>query len=367
MSKLTKIIFGLGIFALIPITLLLSPKPTQAFEQHLNSLVYELVSKSKGVNATDNVDYFVQQGETVELRLTVRNRSRNYRALMWYGKSDLPVEGPSYPNAHCIGVGTVGPRDHQPSWIDPSSFVINGNRFTYYDGEPIYKGKLLVIKFNVKISNDAQAGLYALPWGLVREFDEWGKLVDANGRNYSGDIAWRFAVSCNSQDTYRRGTFNNTKEGYSLSYYPCMVDKTHTPYGAGMINSNSFAINDPGIATDLYLSGELWIPKFQINISYQQLGSDDIQTYAQHFWELNKNDTNPYVHKVVSDFTETTIAGQSTYQFELEGSFKSDGGGWVVNSRQIYTFFRARSGKVLMVEYTANNPTAAEIVNSIRV
>lgn len=204
MSKLTKIILGLGIFALIPIALLSSPKPTQAFEQHLNSLVYEVVDQSSNKLA-NYVDYQVNRGDTINMWVTLKNRSRNSKALMWYGKNDLPVEGPNYPNAHCIGIGTTEPRDREVYFLDESSFVINNNRFTYYNGSPVYKGDNLTLNWQIKITSEnyPKDGVFSLKLAPVREFDEWGLRVNAsNVKTVKQYIEWIFVVGNPTLHTY---------------------------------------------------------------------------------------------------------------------------------------------------------------------
>jgi hypothetical protein len=98
-------------------------RPAQAFESFPRSLAWELISQS-GEIAYNAAGYpygihYVQPGDTVEMSIAVRNRSRNRQAEMWYGKSALLSEGPSYPNAHAIGVGTWDPMDNIPHFSIP--------------------------------------------------------------------------------------------------------------------------------------------------------------------------------------------------------------------------------------------------------
>ncbi|MDD5606028.1 MAG: hypothetical protein PHR51_01740 [Patescibacteria group bacterium] len=171
----------------------------KAFEQFPRSLAWELVSQS-GDTHYDSLGYpyaihYVQPGETVNMWVTVRNRSRNRQAEMWYGKSALLDEGPNYPNAHAIGLGTWAPMDHVPSFLDPSSFVINGNRFAYYDGSPINKGQTMTLQFQVKIKEGIANGAYDLTTSFVREFDEWGWRDNGKGQNHHyRSMLWKFVV-----------------------------------------------------------------------------------------------------------------------------------------------------------------------------
>jgi hypothetical protein len=187
-----------------------------AFQQFPRSLAWELMSQS-GVQKVDfNGDpyavHYVQPGETVQMHVTVRNRSRNRQAEMWYGASSILPEGPNYPNAHAIGLGTWDPMDNIPSFLDPSSFVINGNRFAYYNGEPINKGQSMTLNFQVKIKDGVADGTYDLVTSFVREFDEWGWRDNGRGQNHRyRSMLWKFVVG----DEYNLQTTSDYSVGYT--------------------------------------------------------------------------------------------------------------------------------------------------------
>jgi len=193
LSILTKLVAVVLICSFIPI------QPAQAFEQLPRSLRWELVSQS-GTTAYNDAGYpygivYANPGDTVDMWVTVKNRSSNPRGQVWYGKSALLYEGPQYPNAHAIGVGTWDPMDNIPSFLDPSSFVINGNRLAYYDGAPIYKGQTMTLHWQVKVKDNIPNSTYNLVLSLVREFDEWGYRVTSSGANhrYQG-LLWQFKI-----------------------------------------------------------------------------------------------------------------------------------------------------------------------------
>jgi hypothetical protein len=180
-------------------SLMLSALPAQAFEQLPRSLAWQLVGQSGETAYWDGqYTYGVHRakaGDTVTMWATVKNLSRNPRGEVWYGRSSLLPEGPQYPNAHAIGVGTLDPMDNTPSWMDKSSFVINDNRFMYYDGSPVYKGQTVTFQWQIKIAANAPDGIYPLSLGLVREFDEWGFRVNANGANHHfQNMYWQFVI-----------------------------------------------------------------------------------------------------------------------------------------------------------------------------
>ncbi|MFH1088312.1 MAG: hypothetical protein V1719_00535 [Patescibacteria group bacterium] len=171
---------------------------SSAFEQFPRSLAYNVIEQSglpqSDLGPTSYAVHYARPGDTISMFVTVKNLSRNSKALVWYPKKDLLDEGIDYPSAHAIGVGVVN--DESPYWVDPSSFVINGNRLAYYDGPAVYKNNYMTISWQIKISQYAPYGVYTLDLGLLREFDEWGMRTYVNGRNSDDQfIRWVFKVS----------------------------------------------------------------------------------------------------------------------------------------------------------------------------
>ncbi|MFA5967249.1 MAG: hypothetical protein WC805_01900 [Patescibacteria group bacterium] len=171
---------------------------SSAFEQFPRSLVYAVVSQSgvPQVSAADGTSYavhYAKPGDTVDMYVVVKNLSKNTKALVWYPQHELAAET-NMPNAHAIGAGTFG--DVQPTWLDNSSFIMNGNRLAYYDGPAVHKGKYMVLAWRIKIANSAVLGNYPLDVALVREYDEQGNRVYNNGKTYPiSYIHWVFNVS----------------------------------------------------------------------------------------------------------------------------------------------------------------------------
>ena len=187
---------------------------SSAFEQFPRSLAYNVVEQSglaqSDLGPTPYAVHYARPGDTVSMSVTVKNLSRNSKALVWYPKNSLLDEGADYPNAHAIGVGVVN--DESPYWIDSSSFVINGNRLAYYDGPAVYKNNYMTISWQVKISQYAPYGAYTLDLSLLREWDEWGIRTYSNGRDSDDQfIRWIFKVS--DQNVYNLNT--TAISGYS--------------------------------------------------------------------------------------------------------------------------------------------------------
>ena len=173
---------------------------SSAFEAFPGSLNYSLEAQS-GESSSGGYIVKANPGDTVRMWIRVKNLSNNPKSQVWYGKSALIPEGERYPNAHAIGVGVFEPLDWQPQWIDPNSFVIHGNRLTYYDGPPVYRGQTIDLAWDVKVRANCPPSVQELRLNLVREFDTWG-----NKTNGDKSIAWRFIVAGGGDDLDRINT-----------------------------------------------------------------------------------------------------------------------------------------------------------------
>jgi len=231
--------------------------PAGAFQALPNSMIYEFKSQSGTISADGTAhEVTANAGDTVQLSLTVANRSQNPAGRVWYGTSALLSEGPDYPNAHAIGVGTARPFDNVPSWIDSSSFVINNNRFVYYDGAAVNPGDEITLTWDVKISATAANGTYDLYVGLVREFDEWGRQWKNGMILPNPDIFWRFVIG--------GGTTTPTAGGLTVSIAsdtpaPGQIANnantnftkiTLTPSAGATVDITSVYVTRSGLSTD---------------------------------------------------------------------------------------------------------------------
>jgi len=181
--------------------------------------------------------------------VTVKNRSTNPRGKVWYGKSVLLYEGPNYPNAHAIGVGTWDPMDSIPNFLDASSFVINGNRLAYYDEAPVHQGQTMTLRWRVKVKNNIPDGTYNLVLSLVREFDEWGYRVTSSGANhrYQG-LLWQFVVGGDSAYTsYTLSKYGLTFD-YPIPQSAAILNVSDNPayLGEGVVWQATYGVPDTG-------------------------------------------------------------------------------------------------------------------------
>jgi len=368
LSILTKLMAVALVISFIPV------RPAQAFEQLPRSLRWELVDQNGTSQQThvNSVGYsygviYAQPGETVNLSLTVANRSTNPRGQVWYGASDILSEGPGYPNAHAIGVGTWDPMDHIPSFLDPSSFVINNNRFAYYEGPAIYRDGRMGVYFNVKIKDSTPSGVYDLVVSLVREFDEWGYRVNPNGTNhrYRG-VLWKFVIgdAIYLDPGVQWKQFTNIRHGYAFNYPDVKIVG-----GYPVVMSNHYDVYNPSLAASISVNGRIW-GEYGLSIGTgYELDCGDYrnmspQEAAKHIWNCQKADSNPNLTKTISELRSRVLAGQATYEFDVATYFNP--GSSLADRHEAYTFFKSSDGTTFNVQWRVGDSISERIVDSIR-
>ncbi|MFA6398288.1 MAG: hypothetical protein WCW55_01570 [Patescibacteria group bacterium] len=154
---------------------------------------YEWVRQSGTISADQLAHEYqgVTAGQTIPLSLTMINRS----GTTIKGKSALPVGTKQVP-VGVWGIGTQNPQDGTPSFLDLSSFVLNNNRFVYYDGADVPNGGEITFTWNIKMAASLSNGTYKLYVRPVSEFLAWTRQVK-NGITLPGtnsDIFWQFVV-----------------------------------------------------------------------------------------------------------------------------------------------------------------------------
>ncbi|MBU1092221.1 hypothetical protein KJ836_00920 [Patescibacteria group bacterium] len=172
------------------------PSNAAAIEFFPNPVRYQWVSQN-GTVVGDATTVYGNAGDTVAMSLTIKNRQIDPAAKMLYGKSTLAPEASPYQGAHELRLGVKD--DAILPWIDSSSFLPNpdgaANRLAVYDGPAANVNDTLTFNFNLKIASGTVDGTYALPIGLLREFDAWARQVNAAGTLLpSSDIFWNVVV-----------------------------------------------------------------------------------------------------------------------------------------------------------------------------
>lgn len=155
---------------------------------------YEWMAQSGNVSKDGLAHEYnnLQPGQTITLSLTMINRSGNtIRARHRLAQSpDKQVPVGSW------GIGTQNPQDGTPSFLDSSSFFLNNNRFTYYEGDDVENNRMINFSWTIKLKSNLANGTYYLYLRPVCEYLAWTRQVK-NGITLPGtdsDIYWKFRV-----------------------------------------------------------------------------------------------------------------------------------------------------------------------------
>lgn len=186
------------------------PSNAAAIEFFPNPVRYQWVSQN-GTVVGDATTVYGNAGDTVAMSLTIKNRQIDPAAKVLYGKSTLLPEASPYQGAHELRLGVKD--DAILPWIDSSSFLPNpdgaANRLAVYDGPAANVGENLTFSFNLKIASGTADGTYALPVGLLREFDAWARQVNTAGTLLpSSDIFWNVVVGAGGPITGPTGALS---------------------------------------------------------------------------------------------------------------------------------------------------------------
>jgi len=161
-------------------------------QQSISGPYRYLWKAQNGTISTDGTAHEITaaRGDIIAMSVTLINRS----GRVIKGLPSLPVVAGKV-NYGGWGLGTSKPIDNKPKWLDPSSFVINGNRFVYYNGADVPDGGEFTLAWNIKISPTAILGTYKLYLNCVKEWENWTQQVSKEGILLkSPDIFWRVKV-----------------------------------------------------------------------------------------------------------------------------------------------------------------------------
>jgi len=229
MKKLVK---SLSYLLTISLIVFLLPTNTNAATP---TYMYEWMNQSGTISSDGLAHEYtnLQAGQTLQLSLTLMNQAGNtIRARHRLGNSpgkQVPIG--SY------GIGSQTPyQDGTPSFLDPSSFVLNNNRFAYYDGDDVPHGGVMTISWNIKLKENLANGAYNLYVRPVSEYNAWTR-QSKNGKllpDTNSDIFWRLVVGRinNSEDqitenrrikiadmtTSNMLSYQSSKYGFSFDY-----------------------------------------------------------------------------------------------------------------------------------------------------
>ncbi|MBU1092707.1 hypothetical protein KJ836_03520 [Patescibacteria group bacterium] len=216
MKKLVK-----SLSYLLAVSLIVFLLPTNTTATTTPTYMYEWINQSGNISSDGLAHEYtnLQAGQTLQLSLTLKNKSGStIRARHRLGNSpgkQVPVG--SY------GIGSQTPyQDGTPSFLDLSSFVLNNNRFVYYDGTDVSPEGLFVMSWNIKLKENLANGVYNLYVRPVSEYNAWtrqsknGKLLPDN----NSDIFWRLVVGDGSSSYTPDGwsTYTDQHNYFSIQY-----------------------------------------------------------------------------------------------------------------------------------------------------
>jgi len=210
-----KLISGLVLTAMIASFVVVPTTPVSAATIYK----YEWVAQSGTISPDGYAHQYTNlvPGQTLDLWLTLTNRS----GKTIVGKSGLPIEPGKQVPVGAWGIGTQNPQDGTPYFLDTSSFILNNNRFVYYDNENLgdwADGQSRTMGWTIKLANNLADGVHDLYYRPVSEYLAWTQQVK-NGYTLPGtdsDIFTRLIVGSGVSSTYL--TYTNQQYGFSFDY-----------------------------------------------------------------------------------------------------------------------------------------------------
>jgi len=184
---------------------------------------YEWVSQSGTISADGLAHEYtnLEAGQTINLSLNLRNRTGN--TIRNRHRLGNPEAGKQVPIGS-YGIGSQTPKqDGTPSFLDLSSFILNNNRFVYYDGPDVPDNGLITMNWTIKLASNLSDGVYNLYVRPVSEYLAWTRQIK-NGKllpTTSSDIFWRLTVGEGATDEYI--TYTNSEYGFSFEYKSNLV------------------------------------------------------------------------------------------------------------------------------------------------
>lgn len=218
---------------------------------------YEWVSQSGTISADGLAHEYagLSAGQTLNLTLSMINRS----GTTIKGKDALgAVPSGKQVQVGAWGIGTQNPQDGTPSFLDASSFVLNNNRFVYYNGADVPNGGTITFNWTIKMSTTVANGVYNLYVRPVSEYNAWTRQYK-NGRTFSStnsDIFWRLTVGSGSTTAPTGGLSVSTAYGTPAAGQIAnnangnFTKITLTPASGASVSINSLYVTRSGLSTD---------------------------------------------------------------------------------------------------------------------
>jgi hypothetical protein len=169
-------------------------------------------------------------------------------------------------------------------------------------------------------------------------------------------------------------TFTNQAYKYSFRYPP-----------SGVVGSNDHGTQteDTDCCTWLYVA--LKEPSTDNNVlsiraydsanyadspELQKLINGPTEGFAQKFWQTNKDDDNPYLpndKEKVGELTETSVAGETAYQFTVRGDLTFiEGGGQLVDQETTIVILGGPAGVKFLAIYWSATQEFQQALSSLQ-
>lgn len=349
MEKTVKAVTWLLVTSLIASFMLIPAQPASATPVYR----YEWVSQSGTVSPDGYAHQYtgLVAGQTINLSLTLINRS----GTTIVGKSSLPITPGYQVPIGSWGVGTQNPQDGTPYFLDSSSFILNNNRFVYYDNENLGdwpNGASRTMGWTVKLTNNLVNGVYSLYVRPVSEYNAWTQQYK-NGKtlpSYNSDIFWQFVVGGGTVSHI----YTNSAHGLQLTL----------PDGY-LAKSNDYGVMDAALAQAFYITSQI--------VDTGVTPIIDIYTYnvpavGQSFYDFVQSIYNLNYSKgqTTTDITQANYDGALAYEFGLQNGYHSSTGGGLLRLPGARVTLLQWNGKTYTFLQTGESPVLRNILSSIR-
>lgn len=364
MKKLVKSLSYLLATSLI---VLILPTNTQAAPNY----IYEWISQNGAISADGLAHEFtnLQAGQTIQLSLILRNES-DYTVRAKHLRGN-PEPGHQVP-AGSYGIGSQTPyQDGTPNFLDLSSFVLNNNRFVYYEGEDVSHGRDVHIAWTIKLKDNLVNGVYKLYVRPVFEYIAWTKQIK-NGQllpSTNSDIFWRFVVGDGAGNADWR-LVTNSGVGFSVS-----LPNDYGIHGLGMFDdpqssqvsiyrNNMASLDDHGY---INIENETALAEgSSLNDPYRKVLDMTLQEWALNLYQENKD--SPV--SVVGPLTPGWYLADNKmgYYFRLEGYFNGTAGFSYLGENKTYKVYLVdnKHGDKIYIYHKIDDILAEQILATLK-
>lgn len=313
--------------------------------------IYEWASQSGDISSDGLAHEYtnLEAGQTISLSLTLINRS----GITIVGKSNLSSSPDKQVPVGVWGIGSQTPyQDGTPSFLDLSSFVLNNNRFIYYDGPNVPDNGILTMSWTIKLASNLSDGVYNLYVRPVSEYLAWTRQIK-NGRllpTTSSDIFWRLTVG----EGVMEYIATNSSIGFQV-----LLPSNYAVHGIGMFD-------DPqGLQVQITAEGMSDIGYIYIENENSIVLNMTLQEWALNVYEKNEEVPNRVRSELISG---NYLNDRFGYGFTVTEGFRSYSGGTALfkgKTYQVYLIENQHGDKVYLY-YAIGDVIAEQIVATLK-